>query len=211
MVERWLDVLVHHPTPLPPLPPARPLHFVPQLLPSYGNSASPTISCCELSTWKLLWRSQFWCWAGSGGQRKLLRIVITSAGGLSLVLPDDPCFEAWFCLIQNQCWCNVKEADKYYLQAYQSTLGLVDCQTSVIEILQRVESHIWETLTGGKRNWSLTHSTGPQTLFFERRWRAGVGSATDGGAGRGAAAHTSLLQSPPMGRQRNTKLLICVG
>ena len=149
MVERWLDVLVHHPTPLPPLPPARPLHFVPQILPSYGNSASPTISCCELSTWKLLWRSQFWCWAGSGGQRKLLRIVITSAGGLSLVLPDDPCFEAWFCLIQNQCWCNVKEADKYYLQAYQSTPGLVVSQTSVIEILQQVESHIWETLTGG--------------------------------------------------------------
>ena len=37
----------------------------------------------------------------------------------------------------------------------------------------------------------------------------GVSSATGGGAGLRAAAHT--IQSPPIGTQRNTKLLMCVG
>ena len=78
-------------------------------------------------------------------------------------------------------WCNSKRQAKLIVK---NTNQVLDCQALVIRDVSQVK------------------------ITFERRWRVGVSSATGGGAGLRAAAHT--IQSRPIGTQRNTKLLMCV-
>ena len=139
MVERRLDVLVHHPPHLPPLPPPTgPLHLA-QLL-----------AQLRFSTHILLEIVNFWTFTVLVFSSRRISKKASLAGhhfssqAPSLPVQDAPSFYPSFCLIRSPC--NLKII-------YQHLS--FDCRAFVIRAWSAWSVHIWETLTGPgeQRNW----------------------------------------------------------
>ena len=139
MVERRLDVLVHHPPPLPPLPPPTgPLHLA-QLL-----------AQLRFSTHILLEIVNFWTFTVLVFSSRRISKKASLAGhhfssqAPSLPVQDAPSFYPSFCLIRSPC--NLKIICQHLS---------FDCRAFVIRAWFGRSVHIWETLTGPgeQRNW----------------------------------------------------------
>lgn len=105
MVEGRLDVFVHHPPPLPHLPPARPLHFVPpQILPLYQlGFCSHILPLFNLLSWCSLFLS-------SSHQETDKQVLF------------HPTHVPILCLCSNSVLFQLKAAGKDYLGSHQSIL-----------------------------------------------------------------------------------------